>query len=161
MGPPAACLFDLDGLLLDTEPLHGRAWREAACHFGGDLSETQLLDLRGRPRLDCAERGRCMLPQPGSVEALLAVRQPIAEALLGQAPDTDAGLDGWAPRHWKHLNRRYARFLHLLLALVEGEAQLPATLRKAKAVFTVKPTTKGDNPFTFRTLTMLPYAYRV
>ncbi|MCT0226137.1 HAD family phosphatase [Synechococcus sp. CS-1328] len=86
MGSPAACLFDLDGLLLDTEPLHGRAWREAARHFGGDLSEAQLLDLRGRPRLDCAERVRCMLPQPVSVEALLAVRQPIAEALLGLAP---------------------------------------------------------------------------
>jgi hypothetical protein len=26
MGLPAACLFDLDGLLLDTEPLHSQAW---------------------------------------------------------------------------------------------------------------------------------------
>ncbi|NCZ96866.1 HAD family phosphatase, partial [bacterium] len=26
---PAACLFDLDGLLLDTEPLHARAWQQA------------------------------------------------------------------------------------------------------------------------------------
>ncbi|CAK6695976.1 HAD family phosphatase [Synechococcus sp. CCY9201] len=85
MPPPAACLFDLDGLLLDTEPLHGRAWREAACHFGGDLTEAQLLDLRGRRRLDCAEQVRSLLPGSVSVEALLAVRQPIAEALLGQA----------------------------------------------------------------------------
>ena len=39
--PPAACLFDLDGLLLDTEPLHGRGWWEAAAHFGTQLSEAQ------------------------------------------------------------------------------------------------------------------------
>ena len=44
--PPAACLFDLDGLLLDTEPLHGRGWREAAAHFGTQLSEAQLMQLK-------------------------------------------------------------------------------------------------------------------
>lgn len=89
MASPAACLFDLDGLLLDTEPLHARAWREAAAHFGTSLAEPQLRQLRGRRRLDCAEQvvawiradgGTC----PGST-ALLAVRQPIAESLLQQA----------------------------------------------------------------------------
>jgi HAD superfamily hydrolase (TIGR01509 family) len=86
MTPPAACLFDLDGLLLDTEPLHARAWQEAAAHFGTNLGPTQLRQLRGRRRHDCAEQvlrwieadgGRC--DGPG---ALLAVRQPIAEQLL-------------------------------------------------------------------------------
>ena len=89
MGSPAACLFDLDGLLLDTEPLHARAWREAAAQFGTTLGDPQLLALRGRRRLDCAEQvvawiqadgGDC----PGTAE-LLAVRQPIAETLLRQA----------------------------------------------------------------------------
>ena len=32
---PAGCLFDLDGLLLDTEPLHGQAWAQAVGQFGG------------------------------------------------------------------------------------------------------------------------------
>ncbi|WP_432784894.1 HAD hydrolase-like protein [Cyanobium sp. BSA11S] len=54
MTSPAACLFDLDGLLLDTEPLHGRAWRQAARIFGFELSDQQLLALRGRRRLDNA-----------------------------------------------------------------------------------------------------------
>ncbi len=86
MPSPAACLFDLDGLLLDTEPLHSQAWQEAADHFGLTLSQDQLLALRGRRRLDCAEQVRqwlrsCALPPP-TVEALLQVRQPIAEALL-------------------------------------------------------------------------------
>ena len=90
MTRPAACLFDLDGLLLDTEPLHSRAWEQAAGQFGANLSPQQLLQLRGRRRLDCAEQVRrwleaAELPAP-SVEALLAVRQPIADALMLQAP---------------------------------------------------------------------------
>jgi phosphoglycolate phosphatase-like HAD superfamily hydrolase len=95
MPAPAACLFDLDGLLLDTEPLHGRAWREAAARFGTQLDPNQLLALRGRRRHDCADQvlawirsdgGHC----PGRQE-LLAVRQPIAEVLLAAA---DAGGGG-------------------------------------------------------------------
>jgi len=97
MARPAACLFDLDGLLLDTEPLHARAWREAAAHFGRQLSTAELMQLRGRRRLDCAEQVRSWIagaPEPASgaaggdppgIEALLAVRQPIAEALLVHA----------------------------------------------------------------------------
>jgi len=87
---PAACLFDLDGLLLDTEPIHARAWREAAAHFGADLSAEQLLQLRGRRRHDCAEQVLNWIRETGQTcegtQALLAVRQPLAESLLAAAP---------------------------------------------------------------------------
>jgi HAD superfamily hydrolase (TIGR01509 family) len=90
MAHPAACLFDLDGLLLDTEPLHAQAWRDAARSFGTDLDPLQLLALRGRRRLDCADQVLAWIRHAGhpcdSREALLAVRQPIAEQLLVQAP---------------------------------------------------------------------------
>lgn len=90
MARPAACLFDLDGLLLDTEPLHAQAWEAAARHFGCGLNRQQLLALRGRRRLDCAEQVRGWIQAVGqpvpSVAELLAVRQPIAEALLVTAP---------------------------------------------------------------------------
>jgi HAD superfamily hydrolase (TIGR01509 family) len=89
MGIPAACLFDLDGLLLDTEPLHARAWNEAASQFGCPLSAEQLLALRGRRRLDCARQVQAWIAgRQGGAPAqkqLLAVRQPIAENLLVQA----------------------------------------------------------------------------
>jgi phosphoglycolate phosphatase-like HAD superfamily hydrolase len=99
MSPPAACLFDLDGLLLDTEPLHARAWQEAASRFGTNLGPTQLRQLRGRRRLDCAEQvlqwiaadgGRCE-----GADALLAVRQPIAEQLLALARPLPTGPTSW------------------------------------------------------------------
>ena len=83
--PPAACLFDLDGLLLDTEPLHGRGWREAAAHFGTQLSEAQLMQLKGRRRLDCAAQVDAWLAEPVGMDALLAVQQPIVRALLPDA----------------------------------------------------------------------------
>ena len=87
---PAACLFDLDGLLLDTEPLHAQAWQRAAHHFGRDLSGEELMALRGRRRLDCADQVRGWIAASGgpalSAAELLAVRQPIAEVLLVQAP---------------------------------------------------------------------------
>ena len=87
---PAACLFDLDGLLLDTEPCHGRAWREAAAAFGLALAPEQLMAMRGRRRLDCVELVRGWIGAngaiPPSADDLLAVQQPIARRLLPDAP---------------------------------------------------------------------------
>ena len=90
---PAACLFDLDGLLLNTEPLHGRAWAEAAAHFGGHLSDDELLQLRGRRRQDCAQHVNERLPEPVGTEALLAVQQPIVKQLLVKANAMPAAND--------------------------------------------------------------------
>lgn len=89
MTRPAACLFDLDGLLLDTEPLHAQAWREAAASFRRTLSEGELLLLRGRRRQENGEQVRRWIAEAGqappSCEELLAVQQPIARRLLPQA----------------------------------------------------------------------------
>ena len=41
-----AVVFDLDGTLLDTEKLLFRYWREAAAHFGYNMSGEQALTLR-------------------------------------------------------------------------------------------------------------------
>jgi len=83
---PAACLFDLDGLLLDTEPAHARAWQATASRFGRPLDQAELLSLRGRRRLDCAGQVLRWIAAAGGPplgeQELLAVRQPIAEALV-------------------------------------------------------------------------------
>ena len=89
MNAPAACLFDLDGLLLDTEPCHARAWREAARNFGLELTERQLLALRGRRRLDNVEQVCRWIEASGrnvpDGQTLMAVQQPIARRLLPEA----------------------------------------------------------------------------
>ena len=80
--PPKACLFDLDGLLIDTEPLHARAWQQAAQQFGTNLAMGQLIKLQGRRRLDNARLVCSWIEQPITPDELLAVRQPIAAQLL-------------------------------------------------------------------------------
>ncbi|MFM7087427.1 MAG: HAD family hydrolase [Cyanobium sp.] len=105
MSFPAACLFDLDGLLLDTEPCHGQAWSEAAACFGAELAASQLLQLRGRRRLDNARQvcGWIALQRgsaPSTAE-LLAVQQPIARRLLASA----RAMDG-APELLRHCRQR-------------------------------------------------------
>ena len=82
---PAGCLFDLDGLLLDTEPLHGQAWAEAAAQFGATASPELLLRLRGRNKFDNASALIKALQLPVSVEQLLAVQQPLARSKVRQA----------------------------------------------------------------------------
>ena len=82
---PEGCLFDLDGLLLDTEPLHGQAWAEAVGQFGGSASAELLLGLRGRNKFDNASGLIEALQLTVSVEQLLAVQQPLARDKVRQA----------------------------------------------------------------------------
>ena len=52
---PEAILFDLDGVLLDTEPLLANAWSETAKVYNYYLSNEKLSELKGRRRIDCAK----------------------------------------------------------------------------------------------------------
>jgi len=71
--------------LIDTEPLHARAWQQAAVHFGTDLESNQLIQLQGRRRLDNAKLVCSWINQAITPDQLLAIRQPIAEQLLPEA----------------------------------------------------------------------------
>ena len=53
---PEAILFDLDGVLLDTEPLLANSWSETANEFNYYLTKDKLLELKGRRRIDCARK---------------------------------------------------------------------------------------------------------
>ena len=123
---PAACLFDLDGLLLDTEPLHAEAWQQASSHFGRVLEAEELLALRGRRRHDCADQVRQWIGGSGAAavpsrEALLAVRQPIAEALLIHA----APMPG-APELVRH-----CQALEIPMALATSSSKAAVELKAA------------------------------
>lgn len=50
---PAAMIFDMDGLMLDTEPLAARAWTDAAGTIGVTFDEAVKLRLIGRNFPDC------------------------------------------------------------------------------------------------------------
>lgn len=51
-----ACLFDLDGVLVDTAIYHFQAWRQLGTHFDYQLTEEQNEQLKGISRVESLER---------------------------------------------------------------------------------------------------------
>lgn len=49
MGGISAVIFDLDGLLVDSEPLYMRAWQSAASELGFELTDDDYHSLLGLP----------------------------------------------------------------------------------------------------------------
>lgn len=52
MPQPAALIFDMDGLMLDSEPLYQEAWQLAAQELGYQLDEALYLSLVGRSSVE-------------------------------------------------------------------------------------------------------------
>ena len=48
-----AVILDMDGLMIDTEPLYKRAMQETAKNLGYDLTDAFMMSLVGRPDTDC------------------------------------------------------------------------------------------------------------
>ncbi len=51
-----ACLFDLDGVLVDTAVFHFQAWRRLALELGFDFTEHQNEQLKGISRMESLDR---------------------------------------------------------------------------------------------------------
>ena len=48
-----AVIFDMDGLMVDTEPVYQAAWRQAATELGYDLDDELYAKFVGRPTTAC------------------------------------------------------------------------------------------------------------
>ena len=94
---PKALLFDLDGVLIDSEPLHGKAWEETAAQFDLNLTYGQIKLLRGRRRIDCAQEIIKLAPKPVDIDELLKVHKPISKRLMlsAKAMPGSEGLVRW------------------------------------------------------------------
>ena len=79
---PKAFLFDLDGVLIDSEPLHGKAWKETAAHFDLNLTYSQIKLLRGRRRIDCANELIKLISKTVKTEDVLRIHKPISKRFM-------------------------------------------------------------------------------
>ena len=83
---PEAILFDLDGVLLDTEPILANAWRETSKEYNHSLSEQNLKDLKGRRKIDCAKKIiQWINNKEISIEKLLFTQKSILNNHLNKA----------------------------------------------------------------------------
>ncbi|RZK41076.1 MAG: beta-phosphoglucomutase [Pedobacter sp.] len=69
-----ACLFDLDGVLVDTAKYHFKAWRKLANNLGFDFTEEQNEQLKGISRIESLNR----ILAWGNVEKTEAEKQELA-----------------------------------------------------------------------------------
>ena len=90
---PEAILFDLDGVLLDTEPLLANAWSETAKEYDHYLSNDKLLELKGRRRKDCAEKVLKWINKENSIEELLIIQKLKVEKQLTKAKPFKGAID--------------------------------------------------------------------
>ena len=90
---PEAILFDLDGVLLDTEPLLANAWSQTAKKYNHYLSKDKLLELKGRRRIDCAKKLHEWINKKSSLEELLVTQKEKVEQQLANAKPFKGAVD--------------------------------------------------------------------
>jgi HAD superfamily hydrolase (TIGR01509 family) len=81
---PAAVIFDMDGLMLDTEPLAARAWTAAAAQVGIAFDDAVTPRLVGRNFPDCAALIRAHHGDDYPVDALMRAWHEAYDAIVAR-----------------------------------------------------------------------------
>lgn len=79
---PAAVILDMDGLLLDTEPLAVKAWSEAAATLGVAFEDELARRMTGRNFADCAAMVRAHYASDYPVDAVLGAWHRAYDAVV-------------------------------------------------------------------------------
>jgi HAD superfamily hydrolase (TIGR01509 family) len=82
--PVTHVIYDMDGVLLDTEPLAVRAWSEAAAALGVAFDPALAHAMIGRNWTDCCALVRARSADDFPVDALLAGWAPAYDAIVAR-----------------------------------------------------------------------------
>jgi HAD superfamily hydrolase (TIGR01509 family) len=92
-GPVQGVLFDMDGVVLDSEKLYTRFWIEAAAHFGYTMTWEQALRLRGASKPVSAQILRGICGQDADYPQIRAMRNALLQAYIDEfGLETKAGI---------------------------------------------------------------------
>ena len=79
-------LFDMDGVLLDTEPLYTVAYDRLMAPHGARLDRDTKLEIMGRPAILSAAHVIQKFALPMTPEEFLEMRKPILAELFAHSP---------------------------------------------------------------------------
>ena len=77
-------LFDMDGIVLDTEKLYARFWREAAIHLGYPMTWEQALGMRSLSRVAGQAKLESYFGKGISIEEVRATRIELMERYIDE-----------------------------------------------------------------------------
>ena len=81
-----AVLFDMDGLIVDTEPIHFQAFRQYMKNHGVDMPESMMADFIGLPEADNLRDLKAKYRLDTSLEQMVAERRVIYLDLIRTLP---------------------------------------------------------------------------
>ena len=87
-----AFIFDLDGLLIDSERIYMRSWLDAAARVGFDLTLDFYLGIIGMPYRDCLDRVVAHLGPDFPVDRFIAASDEIRVDLLADGMSLKPGV---------------------------------------------------------------------
>ncbi len=88
-----AVIFDMDGVLLDTEPLYTEAYNHIMAPFGATLDYATKLEIMGRRAIQSAAHVIEKFGLPLTPEEFLKRREPILVELFSDAPAVPGAAD--------------------------------------------------------------------
>jgi len=137
--PITHVLFDMDGVLLDTEPLYSRAIQEVAGRFGKTFDWSLKEQIMGRGRLAAATFLIQALELPLDVPTYLAERDAVLLDYLAHAPEITG-----AEAFTRHL---HARGLTLAVATSSTRGLYQLKTQDHRAWFSIfSAVVCGDDP---------------
>ncbi len=133
-----AVLFDMDGVLLDTEPLYTVAYDRMLAPYGAHLDRTTKLEIMGRPALRSAAHVIEKFGIPMTPEEFVEKRKPILAELFANAPAVPGAED--------FVRALASRGLPIAIATSTGQALFQVKTRSHPWFSLFQAVVCGDDP---------------